>query len=82
MRADEAGDSRGKAEEHDSLVEEVGAEVVDGAAAGKGFCFPAAGGRNFRAMAVEVGFEVDDAAEGIVFVEGGDGEEVGVPAAV
>lgn len=33
-------------------------------------------------MTVEVGFEFRDAAEGVVFEEGEEGEEVRVPAAI
>ena len=82
VRANKAGDPQGQAEEHDGLVDDVGAEIVYGAATREGFCFPATSRGSFGAVAVEMRFEVDDPAEGVVFVEGRDGEEVGVPAAV
>lgn len=59
-------------------------KIVDGAAAGDYLVLPLGGvGCGFLgAVAVEVGFEFDDAAEGAVFVEFGEGLKVGVPTAV
>jgi hypothetical protein len=66
---------------HD-LVHQVRAEVVYYAAPRLDLVLPAIGLRGVRAMAVEVGFEVDDAAEGTVLDIFGEGEEVGVPSTV
>lgn len=82
--ADEAGHARGETEEVHGLVEEVGAEVVDGGAAGDDLVLPGVGvGRGLLgAVAVEVCFELGDAAEGAVLNELGEGDEVGVEATV
>ncbi len=60
----------------------MGAEIVDGAAAGLDDGFPGLGGGGRGFVAVEVGFEFDDSAEGVILEEGLDGDEVGVEAAV
>lgn len=60
----------------------MGAEIVDGAAAGLGDGFPGLGGGGGGFVAVEVGFEFDDSAEGVILEERLEGEEVGVEAAV
>lgn len=60
----------------------MGAEVVDCAAAGLGKHFPGLGVGESGFVAVEVGFEFYDSAEGVGLEEGLEGEEVGVEAAV
>jgi hypothetical protein len=66
------------------LIEEVGTEIVDGGAAGDNLILPGVGigGGLLGAVTVEVGFVLGDAAEGAVLDELGEGDEVGVPAAV
>lgn len=83
-RADKTGDARGETEDVHGLVEKVGAEVVDGGAAGDDLVLPGVGvGCGLLgAVAVEVCFELGDAAERAVLDEFGEGDEVGVPAAV
>ena len=69
----------------DDLIDEMGTQVVDCTAARDvGFGFPAAGGggRESGAVAVEVGFEGGDAAEGVGAEKGEEGLEVGIVAAV
>lgn len=82
LGAQEGGDFLRYAEEEDALIDEVGAEVVDGAAAGFGAGFPGLGTGEGGLVAVEVGGEFDDAAEGVGAEEVVQGEEVGIPAAV
>lgn len=85
LAADPGCDAVGHTEEYVNLVEEVGAKIVDGGAGRAGCDFPAgACGRGDRAMSVEVCFEGGETTESIV-AEGdqlGDGQEVGVEAAV
>ena len=66
----------------DGLVEQVGSQVVDCAAAGDNFGFPGCGGGLFGTVAVEVGFEFHHASEGALGVEFGEGDEVGVEATI
>ena len=82
LAAHEACDLSRRPEGYDDLVDQVGTEIVDRAAAGNGFGFPASARGERGSVAVEVGFEFGDAAEGVVFEEGEEGQEVGVPAAV
>lgn len=72
----------GHAKQHIGLVDEVGAEVVeDGAALGNAHgALPV--GRGGGLVAVKVGVELENAAEGVVGEQVADEEEVGVPAAV
>lgn len=82
LAAHEARHSVRQPECDDDLIDEVGAKVVDRAAARDvGFSFPTAWGEG-GAVAVEVGFEGGDAAEGVGAEEGEEGQEVGVVAAV
>jgi hypothetical protein len=62
----------------------VGAEVVDGRATGDNLVLPlvAIGGGLLGTVAVEVGFELRDAAEGTVLDQLGEGNEIGIEAAV
>jgi hypothetical protein len=57
---------------------------MDRAATGDNLVLPFRNGRGgfFGTVAVEVGFKFDDAAELAGFDELGEGDEVGVPAAV
>lgn len=82
LGAQEGGYFLRYAEEEDALIDEVGAEVVDGAAAGFGAGFPGLGAGEGGFVAVEVGGEFDDAAERVGAEEVVQGEEVGIPAAV
>ena len=79
--ADGGGDARGRAEEREGLVDEVRAEVVEEAGGGAGDFFPGVGALE-RAVAVEAGDDLDDAAECAFGEELAEGEEVAVPAAV
>ena len=67
-----------------SLVQQVGAQIVDGAAARDYLVLPLGdgGGGLHGTVPVEVRFVFDDAAERAVFDELVEGLEVGVPAAV
>ena len=60
----------------------MSAQIVDSSASGLRTRFPGLGAGQCRFVAVEMGFEFGDAAEGVVFEQIADGEEVGVPAAV
>lgn len=62
----------------------MGAEVVDGRATGDNLVLPlvAIGGGLLGTVAVEVGFELRDAAKGTVLDQLGEGNEVGIEAAV
>lgn len=60
----------------------MGANVVNGATARLTDCFPGLGVGEGGFVAVDVGFEFDDSAEGVAFDEGLEGEEVGVVTAV
>lgn len=76
LAAHEARHSVRQPECDDDLIDEVGAKVVDRAAARDvGFSFPTAwgGGGEGGAVAVEVGFEGGDAAEGVGAEEGEEG---------
>lgn len=80
LRVDEAGDGLGDAVEGDDLVEEVGAQVVDDAVAGRRVGFPVGWGR--EPVAVKVRLEFGDAAKSAAGEEVLESEVVGVPAAV
>lgn len=62
----------------------MGAKVVDGRATGDNLVLPlvAIGGGLLGTVAIEVGFELGDAAEGTVLDQLGEGNEVGIEAAV
>ena len=66
----------------DDLIDEMGAEIVDGAAAGLEDGLPGFGIGEGWFVAVEVGFEFYDSAEGLAPEEKLKGEEVDVEAAV
>lgn len=70
------------AEQVHRLVEQVRAQVVDGATGGYDLGLPRRDGRLLGTVTVEVGFVLDDTAQGTVLDEFGEGDEVGVPAAV
>lgn len=77
-----AADGLGQAEEHVGLVDEVRAQVEEGAAAvGDAQLALPVGGR-VGAVAVKVGVELDDAAELALLDEVLGEQEIGVPAAV
>lgn len=66
------------------LVQEVGPEIVHGRATGNHLVLPlvSIGRWLLGAMAVEVGFELGDAAERAVLDQLGESDEVGIEAAV
>ena len=64
LRDKKARDGLRHAEQHETLVHEVGAEVVDDTRAGLGLVLPAQVAGDLGLVAVEVGFKFDDAAEG------------------
>lgn len=84
LRAHESGHAVRLAEEVHGLVQQVGTQIVDGAAAGDDLVLPLGGIGSglLRAVAVKVGFVFDDAAQRAVLDQLGEGNEVGVPAAV
>ena len=67
-----------------SLVQKVGTEIVDGRATGDDLVLPLGdiSGGLLGTVAVEVGFKFRDTAQGAVLDELGEGNEIGVPAAV
>lgn len=77
-----AVDGLGQAEEHVGLVDEVGAQVEEGAAALGDAQLALPVGRGVGAVAVEVGVELEHAAQGARLDEVLGQQEVGVPAAV
>lgn len=82
--ANEACHTLGQTEEMHGLIKEVSAEIVNGRATGDDLVLPGVGIGSgfFGTVAVEVCFVFGDAAERAVLHELGEGDEVGVPAAV
>jgi hypothetical protein len=66
-----------------SLVQEVGAQVVNGGATGNNLVLPLVFSCGlFRTVAVEVSLELGDAAEGAVLDELGESNKISVPATI
>jgi hypothetical protein len=80
MRLHRRGDGLRRAEQHERLVDQMRAEVEQQTAAARRVFAPAL--THERTEAVEMRFEVRDAAKLAAFHEVANGEEVAVPAAV
>lgn len=83
-RADETGHSLGETKQVNSLVEQMRAQVKHGRTTGDDLVLPLVSIRGgfLGTVAVKMGFKLGDAAEGAVLDELGEGDKVGVPAAV
>lgn len=83
-RANESSHPLRQTEEMHHLVQEVGAEIVNGRTTGDDLVLPlvGVGGRLLGTVAVEMGFELGDAAKRAVANQFGEGDVVGVEAAV
>lgn len=82
LRPEESRNASRQAKQMHHLVQQMCTQVVDGAAGRDHLVFPGVGIGNLRAMAVEMGLELDNSAQSTALDQLGSRDEVGVPASI